>query len=168
VKRGSPLSRIGEAAVGTACALLLLLAVVITGCDMSVHEASIRSANVVEAVGRTTIPVLDTCRVVLTRDAEAIKRVAETPDGQPLPLHMSPEQAKVVQDACAKAGDAYDAIQRTHEALLAAIDVTEKAEAAGLPSRWGDVAALVADALAATEKARQAIEAARVALRGRS
>jgi hypothetical protein len=34
VKRGSPLSRLGEATVGTACAVLLLLAVVITtGCS---------------------------------------------------------------------------------------------------------------------------------------
>ncbi len=137
-------------------------------CGMTAHEASIRSANVVEAVGGVAIPVLDTCRVVLQRDADAIARVAATPEGQPLPLHMTPEQATVVQDACAQAGDAYDAIQRTHEAMLAAIEVAQAADAAGLPSQWGQVSALVADALAATEKARQAIEAARVALRGRS
>lgn len=169
MRRGSPLSTLGEAVVGMAMGALVLLAVVIlTGCGLSANEASIRSANVVAAVGNVAIPVLDTCRVVLARDAEAIRRAAETPEGQPIPFFMSQEQAEVVQGACEEAGNAYDAIQRTHEALLAAIDVAQKADAAGLPSQWGQVAALVADALAATEKARQAIEAARVVLRGRS
>lgn len=148
--------------------LALLTLAILSGCRMTPDEATVRAANVVEAVGRVAIPVLDTCRVVLARDAETVARVAATPDGQPLPIVMSPERAELVQDACASAGDAYDAIQRTHEALIAARGVALAAEAAGLPSRWGEVSALVADALAATEKARQAVEAARVALRGRS
>lgn len=164
-----PRDFIGATAVGAVIGLLMLAALAIaSGCGISAHEASVRSANVIEAVGRVGIGVLDTCRVVLQRDADTVARVAATPEGQPAPVAMSPETAAAVADACAKAGDAYDAIQRTHEALIAAIEVARAAEQAGLPSRWGEVAALVADALSATEKARQAIEAARVALRGRS
>jgi hypothetical protein len=165
----TPRDFVGASAVGAMLGLLMLAALaILAGCGMSAHETAVRSANVVEAVGRVAIPVLDTCRVVLRRDADTVEHAVAVAEGQPSPIVMSDEEAAAVLAACSRVGHAYDAIQRTHETLLAAIEVAQAAEKAGLSSRWGDVAELVADSLAATEKARQAIEAARVVLRGRS
>ncbi len=132
-------------------------------CAPSAHDSAVLTANVVEATGRVQIAALNHCEVELRREAEAAQRAAQ--DDGPDPIMRTDEQLRALVRACDAVRDSYGVVQATHAALLAAIDLAQRAEQLGQDPRWSDVATLAADALAATERARQAIEAFR-AVRG--
>lgn len=129
---------------------------------MSPRDAAYTTANAVEATGRAELAILAACTTTLVRDAAAGRRAVEALDaGQPPPITLTDAQRAGVLEVCDGVAATYDAVQATHAAMLAAIAV---AEATNADADWLAVASLAADALAATERARQAIQAARAAL----
>lgn len=146
----------GEVLTGSLLGLLASVLVLVCGCTPSASTAARQTSNVIHAVGEVAGSTLDTCTVVLARDAAA--GVGPAREG---PLLLTPEEHAAVLRACDEVARLYEVIRTTHAALLAAIRL---AEASGDPD-WSDVSRLVAEALSATEQARQAIAAARTVLR---
>lgn len=159
VYRGRSWTRhLGPLLAGAMLGLLALVTVLVFGCTPSASTAARQTANVVHAVGEVAGSVLDTCTVVLARDAAAPH---DTPAGVQGPLVLTTEEHAAAIRACDEVARLYEVIRTTHAALVAAIRV---AEASAEPN-WSEVSRLVAEAFSATEQARQAVDVARTALR---
>ena len=143
--------------------LLCVLALFVwVACVPSPRDAAYTTANVIEATGQVQIALLNTCSVVLRREALTARRAVEALEaGQPPPITMSDAQVAAVVEVCDDVAATYDVVQSTHAAMLAAVKL---AEATNADADWLAVAALAADALAATERARQAVTRARAVL----